>query len=243
MMPAIKSEFRKLITVRSTYVILGFSLLLELFFALYATGYKADVADLHSHTMLASEVTSAISALAVFGSVAAVLLVTHEYRYNTIMYTLTAAKRRTNVWLAKIFIISVFAIVFSLVVGLLSPWLANVGVHLHGHTLVSQNLPLRNLLMRAVFYGWGYSMLALIVAMLIRIQVGSMAALFLIPTTVENLLGLLLKNNQVYLPFSALSAVVEKGHISYSHAALVALAYIVGGWIIAGIFFIRRDAN
>ena len=42
-------------------------------------------------------------------------------------------------------------------------------------------------------------MLAFILAIIIRIQVGAIAAVFLIPSTLENLLGLLLKQNQVYL--------------------------------------------
>jgi hypothetical protein len=67
--------------------------------------------------------------------------------------------------------------------------------------------------------------------------------MFLIPGTVEQLLGLLLKKNQVYLPFSALGAVLEHNQISYVRAATVVGLYVVVGWIVAWVLFLRRDAN
>ena len=98
-----------------------------------------------------------------------------------------------------------------------------------------------------MYYVWGYTMAALLIAVLIRNQIGSIIAIFIIPGVVENLLGLILKSNQVYLPFSALGFVIGDSSHTYSitqfHAALVFLAYLVIGWIIAWILFLKKDAN
>src|ERR1700733_14101281 len=100
MIPALKAEFRKLWTVRSTYLILAFVLVIAIFFGFYVSGWKIDKGALHDPGTLALDVTSAISAVSVFASLIGVLLVTHEYRFNTIMYTLTASNSRSKVLLA-----------------------------------------------------------------------------------------------------------------------------------------------
>jgi ABC-type transport system involved in multi-copper enzyme maturation permease subunit len=246
MIPALRAEVRKLLTIRSTYIILASCLALEFIFAFYGAGIKAATADLHNPHYLASQVTQAISALSILIALVGTLLVTHEYRYNTIMYTLTSSRRRTYILLTKLIVITVFAVVFSLFFGLLSPLLANLGVHLKGHELVHQVIPVGDLVWRSVFAGWGFAMFALILAFLIRIQVGAIVALFFIPTTVEALIGLILKHNAIYLPFTALSLVLDHNPehpVSYTHAALTAGIYIVAGWIIAWALFLRRDAN
>lgn len=244
MMGNLRSEIRKLLTVRSTYVIFGLCLVLEGIFAFYGSGLKAKPADLQNPHYLANQATSAITILGVLIALVGVLLVTHEYRYNTILHTLTASKNRTRVIIAKIATISLFAVIASAVLALLSPLLTDIGIHVKGLELVSQSMPYGDILWRSVYTGWGFSMLALLLAVIIRSQPGAIAALFLIPGTVEQLLGLLLKDKQVYLPFDSLGAVIEHNdHLSYGHAALVALAYIAVGWLIAWALFLRRDAN
>jgi len=124
-----------------------------------------------------------------------------------------------------------------------------VGIKLHGHALGAQYIPVWSLIWRTIFYGWGFAMMASILAFIIRIQVGALVAVFLIPGTIEQILGLLLKNNQVYLPFSSLAVLVGEsssdigGHISYLQAFTVASIYIVVGWLVAWYLFIKRDAN
>jgi ABC-2 type transport system permease protein len=243
MMATLKAEFRKLLTIRSTYLICSFALLLDVLFAFYLTGWRMSPEDLHSAGTLTSQITAAAGLLAMFTALVGVILLTQEYRYNTIMYTLTASKSRIKVLVAKIITISVFAVSFTLLVSALSPLLTLLAVHLHGQTLVAQSIPYASLLWQVVFYGWGFAMLGLLMASLIRVQVGAIAALFLLPGTVEQLLGLLLKNNQVYLPFSALTAVLSHGTVSHLRALAIVMAYIVVGWLVAGFLFVRRDAN
>src|SRR5665213_1030095 len=190
MIAATKAEIRKLLTVRSTYIIFTLSVLLAVFFAFYADGLRAGQ-TVHDPSKLAGEVTSAISAVALLGALVGVLLMTHEYRYNTIMYTLTSSRNRTRVLLAKIIAVSLFAVVFSLVLAVLSPSLAYLGIHVKGLHLVHQVFPVWSLLWRSIFVGWGFAMLGLLLSVIIRSQVGTIATLFLVPSTVEQLLGLL----------------------------------------------------
>lgn len=246
MIPAIKSEFRKLLTTRTTYVICGLALLINAFFSFWVEGYRADAASVHNPLKLASEVTSAVSAVSIFASLVAILLFANEYRYLTIMYTLTSANSRTKVLVSKIFVVTVFAVIFTLFMGAFSPLVTALGMHVKGLDLVPQTFHYGDLLWRTLFFGWAYSMIGLLLVALLRNQVAAIVTLFVVPSTVETLLGLLLKNNTVYLPFTALGAVMqhpEHGAISYATAALVALGYIVFGWIVAWLLFLRRDAN
>lgn len=248
MMPALKAEFRKVWTVRSTYFILAFVLFIALFFGFYVSGWKIDSGALRDPGTLALDITSAISAVSVFASLVGVLLVTHEYRYNTIMYTLTASNSRSKVLLAKILVVSGFAIVFALCLAILSPVLSVLGTHAHHLTLVPQTLHYGNLLWRSLFFCWGYAMAGLVIASLVRNQVGAIVALFIAPNTVESLLGLLLKKHVVYLPFSSLSTVIGQGmnynnSITPQRGALVFTSYLIVSGAIAWILFLRRDAN
>jgi hypothetical protein len=243
----IKAEFRKLFSLRSTYLVLLFAFLIEVLFAFYISGWRASEAARVDPGYLASQVFSAVNLLGLFAAIVGVLSITHEYRYNTIMYTLTSSSSRTRVVLAKFITISVFAVGFGLVFGWLSPLLAWTGMQMHGIHTVAQQLDVWNLTWRAIFGGWGVAMFASIFAMLARVQVAAIAAIFLIPGTIEPLLGLLLKQNQVYLPYSSLNIVLNTGSgstpISLTTAVLVSLGYIIGGWVIAWALFLRRDAN
>jgi len=251
MMATLKAEFRKLLTVRSTYIITGLVLLLVIFVAFYVEGWRLDSGGLHDPTELAGDVTGALM-ITVFGAIVAILLMTHEYRYNTIMYTLTSSNSRSKVLISKFIAVSVYALFLAVLIGVLSPTLSYLGVHLHGHTLVPQTLHYGNLIWRSLFYGWGYGMAGLLLAVLTRNQVASIVALFLIPDLGEQLLGLLLKHNTVYLPFSALNQVIgshnnmgdpNSSDLSPGKAAGVYAIYLVVGWLVAWVLFLRRDAN
>jgi hypothetical protein len=121
-----------------------------------------------------------------------------------------------------------------------------LGISIKGLTLAHQAFPL-DLLWQVLFVGWGYSMAGALLAIVIRHQTGSIAAFFIIPAFIETLLGLLLKDNKVYLPFIALQQVATSAGITHplthSKAALVFTAYLAIGWVIAWFLFLRRDAN
>lgn len=247
MIPALKSEFRKLFSVRSTYIILGIALVLELIFAFYVTGWRLGPEQLANVNFLSSQVTSAINILSLLAALISVLLVTHEYRYNTINYALTSSNSRSRVFFAKFLAMSGFVIVFTVIFAALSPLLSLLAVHIRDLPMGHQVFSTSSLLWRVVLAGWGFAVFAFIMASLIRIQVGAIVALFFVPSTVESLLGLLLKKNQVYLPFSALNMLLDVesngAHISYARAAVVSGAYMLVGLVIAWLVFLRRDAS
>jgi hypothetical protein len=169
------------------------------------------------------------------------------------MYTFAASRIRTRVLLAKIIVVSVFALLLSLTISVLSPALMYLGTLVKGLELAPQTFPIWDLLWRSLFFGWANSMIALLFAAIIRNQVGAIAALFLIPGPIETLLSLLLKHNTVYLPFTAMQQIVnapqdgqqlmELRHLSPGMGAAVVCAYLIIGWCIAWLLFLRRDAN
>jgi ABC-type transport system involved in multi-copper enzyme maturation permease subunit len=245
MIASLKAELQKIWTVRSTYLILLFSFVLMCIFAFWVEGIKAGESSkaVSDPAKLAALIRDAATNLAFWGGLVGILLVTHEYRYNTILYTLSSARRRGQVLIAKILIVSLFALVFTAIFCTLSPIFTQWGVQVAGHELAHQTASISDMMSRALFYGWGFSMLALLIASLIRVQPGAIAAMFLVPGIVEQLLGLVLKTNQGYLPFSSLDSILNHNRFSTMHEIVVALAWIVGGWLIAWVAFVRRDAN
>jgi ABC-2 type transport system permease protein len=260
MIAGIRAEFRKLFTVRSTYILISLALIYMLFYDFYIVGIKAgnnhSFISPNSSLYLITEVSRAasIAAPVLFGSIISVLLMAHEYRYNTIMYTLTASNSRNKTLLAKLIAITGFAVIFSISIEVLAPLMALSGLHIHHAILPHQIFYYRALFWRVLFFGWAYSMIGLLLALLFRNVIASVVALFVIPVTIEPLLGLLLNSNQQqYLPFTALTAVLNNGllrvgrsgagQLSAEHSASVVLIYVVVGLAIGWILFLRRDAN
>lgn len=243
MMAALKAEFRKLKTIRSTYVIVLVALAMLALFAFFIEGVRGN-SSVSNPGKFAADVAGAISATGILIMIAGALIMTHEYRYNTIMYTLTSTKGRMRVLLAKIIVISIFAILFAVVIGVLSPVFSYLGTKVGGLTLVPQNIPVWDLFWRAAFTGWAYGMAGLLIATLVRNQVGTIITILFIPATVESLLGLLLKENSMYLPFSSLGAVMHHmPKLEHGQAALLFSGYLLVGWVVAALLFRRRDAN
>jgi ABC-type transport system involved in multi-copper enzyme maturation permease subunit len=259
MIAAIKAEFRKLLSVRSTYFITVLAFIFLAFISLYVESFVNGKRDVKADgaTFLASSIMQHASILAVFGAIVALLLLAHEYRYNTVLYTLTSSNSRTKVLLAKIITVMAYALVLSVVGMFVGLALERLGLHWAHVSLPHQNLSLLNYFAKMLFYCEGYALAALLFVGLLRNQVAAIVVLFLEPSTFEGLLSLLFKHNSVYMPFMALSQVIAvptgditrhriisaTGYLSAPRGALVFAAYLVGGCIIAWILFLRRDAN
>lgn len=244
MAPALKSEFRKFVTVRSTYILVGLTFAIVSLFDFYVSGWRANKADLLNPHLLAGN--AAVMFAPIILGLAVILQLTHEYRYGTINYSLTDSNSRVKLLLAKTLVASALGLLFTAVFGVLGPLLITFGIHAHGLTLVHQTFPYATLVWRDLFFGWGVIMAGFVIAALIRNQIGAIVTFLIVPTTIENLLGLLLKKDVVYLPFSALNAVIGQEDYPHSitstHAAMVASAYLVTGWLVACVLFVRRDA-
>lgn len=242
MMSLIKAEYRKLITIRSTYIILAVLFLLVGLLTFWALGYKSEAGA----RLFREAGANSAQLAAIFVAIVAVLLMTHEYRYNTVMYMLTASNSRSKVLAAKVIMATAFTVVATAAImafGMAAAWL---GASLHVGSVPAQHAQWWDLLWRSFFFTWGYTMVGLLVAVLLRHVVGAIVVLLVVPSTVEGLLGLILKQNVQYLPFSALervAAATANQALSPGKAALVFSAYLVVGWLIAWILFLRRDAN
>lgn len=249
MLSAIRSEFRKLLTIRSTYFIFAICLALMALFEFYGLGIRADSHALMLPTYMINNVFSAIQMLSLLGALVSVMMITHEYRYNTIIYTLTASSNRLKVLLAKLFVATIYAIVFTALIGCFAYLFCWIGLQVGNHDLVAQQMQYKELIWRGLAFGWGMVMAGLLFGVLIRSQVGAIAALFLVPGVIEQLLQLVLHKNIAYLPFTALGTVISgsgTGILSWMstvQAFLIFLCYLVGGWIIAVVLFLKRDAN
>lgn len=250
MIATLKSEFRKLFTVRSTYILILLALAIILLLNFFFEGYKGNTGSPASElapTALKEIISNTAGLVALFISLLTVLFMGHEYRHNTIMYTLTANSRRTQVLLAK----TIVALVAGVGLGLLSVafGLASyfIGLDLRNAVLPTQELNVAEQMGKLVIYfGW-YSLIGLLLTVLIRNLIGAIAFLLIFPTTVEPLLGLLLKKNAGYLPFASMDNVMGASmiqqDISPARSMVVVGIYLVVLWIVSWTIFLRRDAN
>lgn len=253
MINSIHAEFRKLFSVRSTYVNFLFCVAIIILFAGIINGFKiSDKANLVDPHFLEREASNAIVFVGLLFAFVGLLLAGHEYRFNTIMYSLTNVNRRWKLLVAKFIAISVAAVIFSVFVALFTPLCDLVGLHLHGHGvhLVPQTFDYWSVIWHCAYVGWGYSMYAFVLMLILRNQVGAIVTFLLLPLIGENIIALLLKSNSKYLPFQSLQNVVlnagenaQKIAVSTGFSLRVSLMYIVIGLIVGFVLFVRRDAN
>jgi ABC-2 type transport system permease protein len=268
MIPTLKSEFKKILTIRSTYLWILIALVIVGIYSFYGEGFKDSATllrDSQAHPLkaqlplfIAGTITQLATFIGLFGGIIALLHITHEYRYNTITYTLTASNSRTKVLAAKFLSIFGFIFAYAVLMGLIGIGLIFAGLSFSHNVLPHQDVNYLTYLGKLVFNAEAYALAGLLFGVLIRNMAGSFAALFIIPGPVEALLSLMLRTNSVYLPFTALSQVIQAptimnghpahpdrstGYLSAPKGALVFLAYLVVGWAVAWYLFLRRDAS
>jgi ABC-type transport system involved in multi-copper enzyme maturation permease subunit len=241
------AEFRKVFTIRSTYIIFAIMLALLVLLGFYVGGWHTNKIDLLDPTHLFNVDLQAINALAIFPALIGVLLFTHEFRYDMSAYTISLSNNRNKVFLAKLLVISVLSLAVTAIVGLLAPLLTKLGMNVNHVHLVYQHFYYGAIIWRGLMFGWGMSMAGLVIAAIIRNQIGAIVTLFIVPDTVEGLLSIWLKKNTVYLPFSALHQTLGAGinvanaSLSHAHAMLVFLAYLFVSLTLAWLLFNKRD--
>jgi ABC-type transport system involved in multi-copper enzyme maturation permease subunit len=247
MINQIRAEFRKVFTIRSTYIILAIMLALIFFFGFYVGGWHSQKIDLLNPHHLFSVSQQAINFLAILPAVIGLLLFSHEFRHNLASHSLTLSNSRSRVLAAKIVVISVVSLIASAITLSLSPLLSRWGIsanHLH---LVHQTFYFSAIAWRGLVFGLGYALAGLVLVALIRNQIGSIVALFILPDTIEGLLSIWLKGSTVYLPFSALHSVlgvgldVSNSKLSPLKSLLVFICYLTAGLIVAWVLFLKRD--
>ncbi len=250
----LRSEFRKLLTVRSTYVVSALALVMIAIFSFWVEGYKGlsgSAAALVNNKALQETVINAGSTVAVFSEITAVLFVVHEYRHNLIMYTLTASNSRTKVLAAKVITIAAWTTAFTLFASVFAIGCYMIGIALRDASLPPQDWNVLSSFGRVLFYNVAFTSIGLMIGFLTRNIAGALVMVFVAPNTIEPLLGLLLKNNAVYLPFAAMERIITTsasqsltpGSLSPTRAMLVTSIYLLVGWAVTWTLFQRRDAN
>ncbi len=246
MIQTIRSEIRKILTLRSTYVILGLNVLLVLIMDGWATGYKHAQLDAR---FVSGVVTSTLQGTSFMLGLIVLLQITQEYRHNTIYYTLTLARRRTTVFLAKAIVASVFMLLGAAMLAAVGVLSAIVGVAASGASLGAQSVPWAETLLRGSVYVWAAGMFALSIGFVMRNQVGVIVTYLFGISLAEQLLSLLLKTNSGYLPFRALEGVIAAGGslpstvFGHEKSMVIVLAWLGTAGGTAWLLFVRRDAN
>ncbi len=244
MINLLKAEFGKLLTVRSTYVTTALGLIITIFGAFYIEGYTSIGAPFDENK-LSIILLGVVSTTAQFAAIIAILQVAHEYRYNTIIYTLTNSNSRTKVFIAKSLALLSYAAVFTIIAAVMAYLSFHLALVLRYQDLPAQNINLLTIALRGLFYVLGFTAMGLVFVFLLRSIAASVVLLFFLPGTVETLLSLVLKDNAQYLPYMALNQVVHTspGQLSPGRAAIVYCLYIVPSAMLAWWLFKRRDAN
>lgn len=252
MVNSLKSEFRKLLTIRSTYYITLFVLAFGAFLAIYVFGYQQGSQPATSPIYMRDVLYNMISTFSTFAGIIAILNVAHEYRFNTISYTFTAARHRLTVLASKVIVLLTYATVLAGVTLAIGYFGAKFGLDLRNVDLAPQQLPLAEVWWQYLAYVWGSVLIGVILAVLIRGLVGSIVAMFLMPT-LEGILSLILKTNTKYLPFRSLDAIaatpnpspLAQGIEVLSHTAALGVfaIYLVVFGTLAVLAFLKRDAS
>lgn len=252
MMSAIRAEFRKLVTIRSTYILTAFTLALVTFLSIYVFGYQQGSQPATSPIYMADTLYNLLGTFVTFAVIIAILHIAHEYRYNMISYTLTSTPNRLKVLGSKVVVLLAYTTLVSFVILAIAYFGSKFGLSLRNVTLVPQQLDLAQVAWQYLAYAWGYVLAGVILAVLIRGVVGSIVAFFLIPTA-EGILSLILKTDTKYLPFRSLDAIAATPNpapfaadiqvLSHTAALGVFSVYLVIFGGIAIYTFLNRDAN
>jgi ABC-type transport system involved in multi-copper enzyme maturation permease subunit len=307
MMSSLKSELRKFLTVRSTYILIASAFALIALFSYFGTSastyeeavcaetgevyYSLDYTDerlyeegatpeelcggkVNFNTITINELSKdkllfnmqeAIPVIAMFTAIVVVLMMAHEFRYNTINYTFTTSDSRSKVLTSKVVISVLLTILVTLLAIGLVVLVTQIAINTKGLVLPEQNYDWIYVVMRHISYMLGYVLLFLGIATLVRNLVASVVAILIVPI-VDALIGALLSLRDIeatkVLPFSALdrfgsvaaditnnNEAIEfmtettSGPASAMTAGLVVAGWVVGLWLLAWILFLRRDAS
>lgn len=258
MINALKSDLRKLLTIRSTYIMSAIAVLLTSGISFYFEGYKGNsgspAATLGSNALEVIISTTAGFSV-VFITIVAILSVAHEYRYNTIMYTLTSNASRTKALASKCMVLTAYAVIFGLITCALAIGSYMIGLSLRDVSLPAQDFDILTQIGRISAYFAGYALVGLLLATLIRNLVGAIVIFLIAPSTIESLLSVfILKDNGVYLPFRSLDNIVGistvdnpggvlGSTVSPATSIAVAAIYIIIALLVTWVLYLRRDSN
>lgn len=245
MIRELHAELRKLVTVRSTFIAAGIALVFSGFIGLYAIGYRGG-ADFAATTMERS-ILDIVPITALFVGVMAILLIGHEYRYNTIYYTLTASNNRLKVLVAKLVTSGLLGIVFALVTIVWTLVMVSLGLKWGGHHIEPQQIDMMSVLWKSLAYMITTAWFGMLLGFISRNMTFALVVFFMLPM-VEPLVIFLLKIKAQYLPSAAQGNILTTNNFDpNSFTPLASLGvfsiYLAVLALISAFLFVKRDAN
>jgi ABC-2 type transport system permease protein len=187
MLDALRYEWTRLTTLRSTFWLVGIGLLCSLAIPVIA-GFAVNEEPLNEVTVAAGlngGASFGIPFLAVFMAIIGIFATGHEYRHGTIQPTLTALPQRSRLILAKILVVSGVTVLVTVVsmalnaLALLIFWGEIPGLF---------DDPLRSALIGYVLYTLIYTLAGLGLGLLFRGVPSALVVIFLAPLIIENLI-------------------------------------------------------
>jgi ABC-2 type transport system permease protein len=251
-MNAFRAEVRKLLTVKTTWVITAFGwglVVLVTSAAVFSTLIGEPFAGTDPEIAAAVE---QLGSTAIIVLIVALLAMTTEFRYGTIGRTLQIVPSRTRVLVAKLAAGVVYALAYYLTSLALVGALLALGSAVHGLSLSAGALTVAALWQAPVALVLN-AVLGVAVGALLRSQVVAITAVLLWFFVAENIIATLLPAAGRWLPFQALNslflgeetrqAAAEAGaQLLSSPAALgVFLAYVAAAGIAAVTLLRTRD--
>ena len=223
---ALRYEWMRLRTLRSTWWLTGMSLLIAGLLGLGAFGIKNPpvggpqaLAVTDYGDILTGGGGGAVFLVSILLSMIGVFAIGHEYRYGTIRPTLTALPKRSNVLAAKVIVVSAYVFVVALLCLVLRYLVA---VLILGHRLLVLGLlpsPMGRVWIGAVVFTVIFALVGFAFAGLFRNIPAAIVTVIVLPLIAENILrGLLglhvfhsIRGFAKVLPFFAGSQILRYG--------------------------------
>jgi ABC-2 type transport system permease protein len=189
---ALRYEWMRLRTLRSTWWLTGLSLLIAGLLGLPALGLKGNLTVVDYGDILTGGGGGAVFLVSILLSLIGVFAIGHEYRYGTIRPTLSALPRRSTVMAAKILVVSGYVFVVALI-GLVLKYA--VAVAILGHRLTRLGLfptPMARVWIGSIVYIVIFALVGFALAGLFRNIPAAIVTVILMPLLAENIIrGLL----------------------------------------------------
>jgi ABC-2 type transport system permease protein len=260
---ALRYEWMRLRTLRSTWWLTGLSLLVGGLLGLGALGPKGPLSVQDYGDVLTGGGGAAILLVSILLSMIGVFAIGHEYRYGTIRPTLSALPRRSNVLAAKVIVVAAYVLAVALICVVLRYLVA---VLIVGHRLLDVGLfpsSMARVWIGAIVYPVIFTLVGLALAGLFRNIPAAIVTVIVLPLIVENILrGLLglhvfhaIRGFAKVLPFFAGSQILRYGPPGSSgnnasggaapspiDGLLIFIAFLVIVLGLSWVLFEKRDA-
>jgi ABC-2 type transport system permease protein len=215
MTDALRFEWVRIRTLRSTFWLTGLALVLPALLAGLLAAFLPDNMwnemgqALGGALLLGGLTFSPLPLNAIFLAMIGAFAFGHEYRYGTMLQSLAAVPQRNKLMVAKLLVVAGWSLAVA-VVGLLINWALVAG--LSGHSLDLTGDPIGPAILGYLFYVVMWGVLGLGIAALVRNLPVTIVFLFVFPLVVEPVLSAVLlfvpgldsiREANNYLPFTA----------------------------------------